>query len=313
MKEVQDEYNDVYFVTSTQARMWRVCQKLICCFTTYTSDACRMRVTSPSRYSSLFQGSWKILGKGKISNFFNESFGKCVWKITDLSLNAGDPVDAEPGADQRHQGLWGVEGHLHAVGTTGRISPLRIKTEDLNIFEKFRSLELFGYIQCYWMSYVPDSTPSLSKLCSLPNPCPVSTRELPDETLRLHTCEQCPKNYPWILDPTGDGFAFKGWRWGHCRSKRTFDRLTRALNAALCSVALVVPAILCAKSRNTIQPKIRENEATSPNTDIKGRGLLLCCCLVEPGALRCARWLSWPFKTCRLWIRHIEIATWIQS
>ena len=51
---------------------------------------------------------------------------------------------------------------------------------------------------------------SVSQLCSLPNPCPVSTRELPDETLRLHTCEQCPKNYPWILDPTGDGFSFKG-------------------------------------------------------------------------------------------------------
>ena len=30
--------------------------------------------------------------------------------------NAGDPVDAEPGADQRHQGLRGVESHVHAVG-----------------------------------------------------------------------------------------------------------------------------------------------------------------------------------------------------
>jgi hypothetical protein len=44
--------------------------------------------------------------------------------------------------------------------------------------------------------------------CSLPNPCPLTTRELPGETLRLHTCMQCPKNYPWIQDPTGDGFAF---------------------------------------------------------------------------------------------------------
>ena len=32
-------------------------------------------------------------------------YGKRVCKITYLSLNAGDPVDAEPGADQRHQGL----------------------------------------------------------------------------------------------------------------------------------------------------------------------------------------------------------------
>jgi len=44
--------------------------------------------------------------------------------------------------------------------------------------------------------------------CSLPNPCPLTTRELPGETLRLHTCMPCPKMYPWILDPTGDGFSF---------------------------------------------------------------------------------------------------------
>merc|ERR1712185_520952 len=34
--------------------------------------------------------------------------------------------------------------------------------------------------------------------CSLPNPCPRATRELPGETLRLHTCMECPNNYPWI-------------------------------------------------------------------------------------------------------------------
>ena len=44
--------------------------------------------------------------------------------------------------------------------------------------------------------------------CSLPNPCPSNTRELPGETIRLHTCMECPNNYPWILDPTGDGFSF---------------------------------------------------------------------------------------------------------
>ena len=44
--------------------------------------------------------------------------------------------------------------------------------------------------------------------CSLPNPCPLTTRELPGETHRLHTCEPCPSNYPWILDPTGEGFVF---------------------------------------------------------------------------------------------------------
>jgi len=65
--------------------------------------------------------------------------------------------------------------------------------------------------------------------CSLPNACPLNTRlikisefylfklsiyllhcnrELPGETLRLYTCMECPNNYPWILDPTGDGFSF---------------------------------------------------------------------------------------------------------
>ena len=29
------------------------------------------------------------------------------------------------------------------------------------------------------------------------------------EVLRLHTCMECPNNYPWLLDPTGDGFNFK--------------------------------------------------------------------------------------------------------
>ena len=45
--------------------------------------------------------------------------------------------------------------------------------------------------------------------CSLPNACPLTTRELPGETIRLHTCIECPNNYPWLLDPTGDGFSFK--------------------------------------------------------------------------------------------------------
>lgn len=41
--------------------------------------------------------------------------------------------------------------------------------------------------------------------CSIPNTCPVRTREIPDETLSLFTCMECPRNYPWLLDPTGDG------------------------------------------------------------------------------------------------------------
>ncbi len=45
--------------------------------------------------------------------------------------------------------------------------------------------------------------------CQLPNACPLTTRELPGEVIRLHTCVECPNNYPWLLDPTGDGFNFK--------------------------------------------------------------------------------------------------------
>jgi len=45
-------------------------------------------------------------------------------------------------------------------------------------------------------------------LCSRPYPCPLETRELPGEKIRLHTCIECPKNYPWLTDPTGDGLSF---------------------------------------------------------------------------------------------------------
>jgi len=50
--------------------------------------------------------------------------------------------------------------------------------------------------------------PKGQPLCSLPNPCPVTSRELPGEVLRLHTCMACPNNYPWLLDPLGDGDGF---------------------------------------------------------------------------------------------------------
>jgi len=45
-------------------------------------------------------------------------------------------------------------------------------------------------------------------MCSIPNPCPLDSRELPGETNNLHTCVECPSQYPWIQDPTGDGFTF---------------------------------------------------------------------------------------------------------
>jgi len=42
--------------------------------------------------------------------------------------------------------------------------------------------------------------------CLVPNSCKLSTDELPGEALRMHTCARCPNKYPWLNDPTGDGF-----------------------------------------------------------------------------------------------------------
>ncbi|XP_076062318.1 chitin deacetylase 1-like [Oratosquilla oratoria] len=40
--------------------------------------------------------------------------------------------------------------------------------------------------------------------CSLPNACHLRSRELGGEMLNLYTCMDCPRKYPWLLDPTGD-------------------------------------------------------------------------------------------------------------
>ena len=44
--------------------------------------------------------------------------------------------------------------------------------------------------------------------CFLPNICPLSTESLPGEVNRLHTCMECPKYYPWLRDPSGEGKRF---------------------------------------------------------------------------------------------------------
>jgi len=43
--------------------------------------------------------------------------------------------------------------------------------------------------------------------CSIPNPCPLTTREIRGENFYLNTCMECPKNYPWIEDYTGYGLS----------------------------------------------------------------------------------------------------------
>ena len=46
-------------------------------------------------------------------------------------------------------------------------------------------------------------------VCSLPNECPLTSPELPrGETIRLWTCQQCPRRYPWLLDPEEQGYPY---------------------------------------------------------------------------------------------------------
>ena len=43
--------------------------------------------------------------------------------------------------------------------------------------------------------------------CSLPNPCETKPpKQLSNENkMYLHTCEECPRRYPWLYDPYGEG------------------------------------------------------------------------------------------------------------
>ncbi|XP_066942891.1 chitin deacetylase 1-like [Macrobrachium rosenbergii] len=51
-------------------------------------------------------------------------------------------------------------------------------------------------------------TPGLP-YCSLPNPCPSKVPRLfpHEEQMFLHTCEECPRTYPWLYDPLGNGVS----------------------------------------------------------------------------------------------------------
>nr|XP_029731243.1 uncharacterized protein LOC109401597 isoform X3 [Aedes albopictus] len=42
--------------------------------------------------------------------------------------------------------------------------------------------------------------------CWVPSSCKLTSKEVPGETINLQTCVRCPNNYPWVNDPTGDGF-----------------------------------------------------------------------------------------------------------
>ena len=43
--------------------------------------------------------------------------------------------------------------------------------------------------------------------CLYPNSCLLTSRELPEQELTLRTCMDCPRVYPWLLDPNGEGFV----------------------------------------------------------------------------------------------------------
>ena len=104
---------------------------------------------------------------------------------------------------------------------------LKSKKEFKDAFLSFIDHTLANFNDVYFVNYNnviqwmqnPTETPSLREFqewkekcdsfkgqpyCSLPNACPVTTRELPGETLRLFTCMECPQYYPWILNPSGD-------------------------------------------------------------------------------------------------------------
>ncbi|CAG5096380.1 Similar to CDA1: Chitin deacetylase 1 (Bombyx mori) [Cotesia congregata] len=42
--------------------------------------------------------------------------------------------------------------------------------------------------------------------CWVPHTCKLTSKEVPGETINLQSCVRCPNNYPWLNDPTGDGF-----------------------------------------------------------------------------------------------------------
>ncbi|XP_076062911.1 chitin deacetylase 1-like isoform X2 [Oratosquilla oratoria] len=48
--------------------------------------------------------------------------------------------------------------------------------------------------------------PTTEPSCYVSNNCELNTDELAGQTLRLPTCMRCPNNYPWLQDPTGNGF-----------------------------------------------------------------------------------------------------------
>jgi len=57
-------------------------------------------------------------------------------------------------------------------------------------------------------NYAPwqeNCAPNPVQACLVPNSCKLTSKEIPGEALRMHTCMRCPNAYPWLNDPSGDG------------------------------------------------------------------------------------------------------------
>ena len=73
----------------------------------------------------------------------------------------------------------------------------------INWMERPTELNSLSTFEEWKNKCVPEGQP----FCSLPNPCGSRPpKELAAENqMYLHTCEECPRKYPWLYDPLGDG------------------------------------------------------------------------------------------------------------
>lgn len=119
--------------------------------------------------------------KNSARNWPNSSM-KCWAKMMSSSLPC-----CKPSNGCRIQLKW-----MHCViSKTGKVTVLRSPFESFSVRNQHAhssSVSLADKCDVKGQPY-----------CSLPNACPLTTRELPGETLRLFTCMECPNNYPWIL------------------------------------------------------------------------------------------------------------------
>merc|ERR1719328_51963 len=95
---------------------------------------------------------------------------------------------------------------IHKTAITPEISNHGRKDAHLNQNNHVSLQTDASYLQRNFLGKLFICTPEPKQSCVAPNRCKLSTKELPGEALHLHTCVRCSNNYPWLNDPTGDGF-----------------------------------------------------------------------------------------------------------